>query len=241
MVTLVLRDALRQYARRPLATAATVALQACALALAWAPPPLQLAGSLLALPAALLLELFLIAYLAEALANPGAGVPEALATTRRALLPGLLAYLLIFGYLAIAALVGMLLLGDRLGDVTDERSQRLLTLGLTPLFAVALAFLAVLRQRVVLGGERRVMLAAAAAHRVASNHFPLCLLVGLLQAVNLNLLSLPLGQLALAALALATAALTPLTTALGNALYLRTAELHPPAGAASQDPDRPRR
>ncbi len=109
----------------------------------------------------------------------------ALATMRRTIGPGVRAGLLRAFYLLGALMVGLLLFGSREGGPLPESEQTKLAIGLWPLFGFAFAFLAVLMQRVVLGGERKVRQAASVSHRVASAHFPLCLLIGLLQASGL--------------------------------------------------------
>jgi hypothetical protein len=74
----------------------------------------------------------------------------------------------------------------------------------------------------VLGGERRVRQAAGVSHRVASAYFPICLVIGLLQASGLVVASLVAEFWMLAVLSIALALADPYLIGLCNALYLRT-------------------
>ncbi|HKO86046.1 MAG TPA: hypothetical protein VJ140_16155, partial [Actinomycetota bacterium] len=103
------------------------------------------------------------------------------------------------------------------------------------------AFLAVLMQRVVLGGERRVRQAAGVAHRVASAHFPICLLIGLLQASGLVLASLVAEFWVLAVLSILLALADPYLIGMCNALYLRTRAEQEPVDAGDGSLRPPRR
>jgi len=90
----------------------------------------------------------------------------------------------------------------------------------------------VLMQRVVLGGERKVRQAASVSHRVASAHFPLCLLIGLLQASGLVLASLVVEFWVLAVLSILLALADPYLIGMCNALYLRTRADQEPVDAS---------
>jgi hypothetical protein len=113
--------------------------------------------------------------------------------------------------------------------------------GLWPLFGIAFAFLAVLNQRVVLGGERRVRQAAAVSHRVASAHFPICLVIGLLQASGLVLASLVVEFRLMAGLSILLALADPYLIGMSNALYLRTRADQEPVDAGDGSLRPPRR
>jgi len=193
------------------------------------------------LAAGLLVELFLVAWLAGVLDPAPSSAATALATTRRAIGPGVRAGLLRAAYLLLALIVGLLLFGSRESGPLPESEQTKLAVGLWPLFAIAFAFLAVLMQRVVLGGERRVRQAAAMSHRVASAHFPLCLLIGLLQACGLVLASLSLDFWMLAGLTLLLALADPYLIGMCNALYLRTRADQEPVDAGDGSLRPPRR
>jgi len=222
----ILREAARQYQRRPLAAVATVAFGAASLSLQRAAQPVQVVGGLALVVAGVLAELFLIAYLAGAL-QPGPHQPgQALAAARRSAGPGFRGALLQFAYLALASMVALLLLGARDLATLSRSEQTAFEVGTVPLLAVAFAFLAVLAQRIVLDGERRVRLAAAVSHRVAAAHFPVCLGIGFLQAVG-RVGDAPgitlLGQVAIVvALGLAE----PFRIAMSNSLFLATRSLH---------------
>jgi hypothetical protein len=222
MLAAVLRDAWRQYRRRPLAALITVVVGGLPVFLEPGDPLVAVPLAVALLAAGLLVELFLVAWLAGALDPTPSSTATALATTRRAIGPGVRAGLLRAAYLLLALMVGLLLFGSRESGPLPESEQTKLAVGLWPLFAIAFAFLAVLMQRVVLGGERRVRQAAAVSHRVASAHFPLCLLIGLLQACGLVLASLSLEFWMLAGLTMLLALADPYLIGMCNALYLRT-------------------
>jgi hypothetical protein len=93
----------------------------------------------------------------------------------------------------------------------------------------------------VLGGERRVRQAAAVSHRVASAHFPLCLLIGLLQACGLVLASLSLDFWMVAGLTMLLALADPYLIGMCNALYLRTRSDQEPVDAGDGSLRPPRR
>jgi hypothetical protein len=222
MLAAVLRDAWRQYRRRPLAALITMVVGGLPVFLEPGDPLLAVPLAVALLAAGLLVELFLVAWLAGVLDPAPSSAATALATTRRAIGPGVRAGLLRAAYLLLALMVGLLLFGSRESGPLPSSEQTKLAVGLWPLFAIAFAFLAVLMQRVVLGGERRVRQAAAVSHRVASAHFPLCLLIGLLQACGLVVASLSLEFWMVAGLTLLLALADPYLIGMCNALYLRT-------------------
>ena len=226
MFAAILQDAWRQYRRRPVAVALSVAFGLVQI-------PLALAGdtvrSVLLVPllvVGLLLELFSIAYLAGALEVRRPTVGEALAMARRAIGPGIRASLLKGAYAVPAVVIAILLLGPRDTGTLPAADQVKLLIGLIPLLACAWAFLAILNQRVVLDRERRVLRGAAVAHRVAAVHYPICLVVALLDAMSILAAVAPTGLAAQAQTLLALSLLDPFRIAMGNALFLRTRPLH---------------
>jgi hypothetical protein len=241
MLAAVLRDAWRQYRRRPLAALITVVVGGLPVFLEPGGPLVAVPLAVALLAAGLLVELFLVAWLAGVLDPAPTSMAAALATTRRAIGPGVRAGLLRAAYLLLALTVGLLLFGSRESGPLPESEQTKLAVGLWPLFAIAFAFLAVLMQRVVLGGERRVRQAAAVSHRVASAHFPLCLLIGLLQACGLVLASLSLEFWMLAGLTILLALADPYLIGMCNALYLRTRADQEPVDAGDGSLRPPRR
>lgn len=226
MFAAILRDAWRQYRRRPIAVALAVAFGLVQVPLTLAADVVQVLVTIPLLVANLLLELFLIAYLAGALSSVPPAAAEARAAARRSLAPGVRAYLLKVVYAVPAFLIGMLLLGARDTGPLPAGEQARFFIGLAPLIAFAWAFLAVLNQRVVLDNERRVVRGAVSSHRVAVAHFPICLVIALVEAVSLVAASLPTGLPSLTAAALALAVIEPFRIAMGNALFLRTRALH---------------
>ena len=242
MLVAVVRDAWRQYRRRPLAAVVAVAVGGLPVFLDPDDPLLAVPLALLLLVAGLLVELFLVSWLASAIDPAPTPTPAAaaLATMRRTIGPGVRAGLLRAGYLVLALMVGLLLFGSREEGPLPRSEQTKLAVGLWPLFAIAFAFLAVLNQRVVLGGERKVRQAAAVSHRVASAHFPICLLIGLLQASGLVVASLVVEFWALAVLSILLALAAPYLIGMSNALYLRTRADQEPvdAGDGSLKPPR---
>jgi hypothetical protein len=241
MLAAVLRDAWRQYRRRPLAALITVVVGGLPVFLEPGDPLVAVPLAVALLAAGLLVELFLVAWLAGVLDPAPSSVAAALATTRRVIGPGVRAGLLRAAYLLLALMVGLLLFGSRESGALPESEQTKLAVGLWPLFAIAFAFLAVLMQRVVLGGERRVRQAAAVSHRVASAHFPLCLLIGLLQACGLVLASLSLEFWMVAGLTILLALADPYLIGMCNALYLRTRADQEPVDAGDGSLRPPRR
>jgi hypothetical protein len=242
MFAAVLRDAWRQYRRRPLAAVLAVVVGGLPVFLDPDDPLLAVPLAIFLLGAGLLLELFLVAWLAGALEEAPSPAPAALATMRRAIAPGVRAGLLRAAYLLLALMVGLLLFGSRdSGEPLPDAEQTKLAIGLWPLFGVAFAFLAVLMQRVVLGGERRVRQAAGVAHRVASAHFPICLLIGLLQACGLVLASLVAEFWVLAVLSILLSLADPYLIGMCNALYLRTRADQEPVDAGDGSLRPPRR
>jgi hypothetical protein len=241
MFIAVVRDAWRQYRRRPLAAVITVVVGGLPVFLEPDDPLLAVPLAVALLAAGLLVELFLVAYLAGALDPAPPPAAAALATLRRTIGPGVRAGLLRAGYLLLALMVGLLLFGSREEGPLPQSEQTKLAVGLWPLFAIAFAFLAVLNQRVVLGGERRVRQAATVSHRVASAHFPICLLIGLLQASGLVLASLVVEFRLLAGLSILLALADPYLIGMSNALYLRTRADQEPADTGDGSLRPPRR
>ena len=241
MLLAVVHDAWRQYRRRPLAAVLAVVVGGLPVFLEPDDPLLAVPLAVVLLGAGLLVELFLVAWLAGALQDPPPPAAAALATVRGTIGPGVRAGLLRALYLLAALMVGLLLFGSREGGQLPESEQTKLAVGLWPLFGVALAFLAVLMQRVVLGGERRVRQAAGASHRVASAHFPICLLIGLLQASGLVIASLVVEFWLLAALSILLALADPYLIGMCNALYLRTRADQEPADSGDGSVRPPRR
>jgi hypothetical protein len=242
MFVAVLRDAWRQYRRRPLAAVLAVVVGGLPVFLEPDEPLLAVPLAVILLAAGLLVELFLVSWLASAIDPAPSATPAAaaLATMRRTIGPGVRAGLLRAFYLLAALTVGLLLFGSRESGPLPESEQTKLAIGLWPLFGFAFAFLAVLMQRVVLGGERKVRQAASVSHRVASAHFPLCLLIGLLQASGLVLASLVVEFWVLAVLSILLALADPYLIGMCNALYLRTRADQEPvdAGDGSLKPPR---
>jgi hypothetical protein len=241
MFVAVVRDAWRQYRRRPLAAVVAVVVGGLPVFLDPDDPLVAVPLAVALLAAGLLVELFLVAYLAGALDPAPPPAAAALATLRRIIGPGVRAGLLRAGYLLLALMVGLLLFGSREEGPLPRSEQTKLAIGLWPLFAIAFAFLAVLDQRVVLGGERRVRLAARVSHRVASAHFPICLLLGLLQASGLVLASLVVEFRLLAGLSILLALADPYLIGMSNALYLRTRADQEPADTGDGSLRPPRR
>jgi hypothetical protein len=242
MFAAILRDAWRQYRRRPLAAVLAVVVGGLPVFLEPDEPLLAVPLAIVLLAAGLLVELFLVSWLASAIDPAPSPTPAAaaLATMRRTIGPGVRAGLLRAFYLLAALTVGLLLFGSRESGPLPESEQTKLAIGLWPLFGFAFAFLAVLMQRVVLGGERKVRQAASVSHRVASAHFPLCLLIGLLQASGLVLASLVVEFWVLAVLSILLALADPYLIGMCNALYLRTRADQEPvdAGDGSLKPPR---
>jgi hypothetical protein len=222
----ILQDAWRQYRRRPLAVVLAVAFGLVQVPLTLAGETVQLLVAIPLLVANLLLELFLIAYLAGALGSGPVAAADALAAARRSLLPGVRASLLKGIYAVPAFLIGILLLWPRDTGPLPASEKGKFFIGLAPLFAFAWAFLAVLPQRVVLDNERRVLRGATVAHRVAAAHFPICLVIALIDAVSLMTAGLSTGLAGLAAIMLVLSLLEPFWIAMANALFLRTRALH---------------
>jgi len=242
MFAAVLRDAWRQYRRRPLAAVIAVVVGGLPVFLEPDEPLVAVPLAIVLLAAGLLVELFLVAWLAGVLDPAPSSAAAALATMRRTIGPGVRAGLLRAAYLLLALMVGLLLFGSRdSGEPLPDSEQAKLAIGLWPLFAVAFAFLAVLMQRVVLGGERRVRQAASVSHRVASAHFPICLLIGLLQACGLVLASLLHEFWMLAVVSILLALADPYLIGMSNALYLRTRADQEPVEAGDGSLRPPRR
>jgi len=241
MFAAVVRDAWRQYRRRPLAAVISVAVGGLPVFLEPDEPVVAIPLAVFLLGAGLLVELFLVAWMAGVLDPAPTSAAAALASLRRTIGPGIRAGLLRAAYLLGALTVGLVLFGSREGGTLSRTDQTKLAVGLWPLFGVAFAFLAVLMQRVVLGGERRVRQAATISHRVASAYFPICLLIGVLQACGLVVASLVATFWLLATLSILLALLDPYLIAMSNALYLRTRADQEPVGAGDGSLRPPRR
>ena len=241
MFAAVVRDAWRQYRRRPLAAVISVAVGGLPVFLEPDEPVVAIPLAVFLLGAGLLVELFLVAWMAGVLGPAPTSAAAALASLRRTIGPGIRAGLLRAAYLLAALTVGLVLFGSREGGTLSRTDQTKLAVGLWPLFGVAFAFLAVLMQRVVLGGERRVRQAATISHRVASAYFPICLLIGVLQACGLVVASLVATFWLLATLSILLALLDPYLIAMSNALYLRTRADQEPVGAGDGSLRPPRR
>jgi hypothetical protein len=236
----VLRDAWRQYRRRPLAAVVAVVVGGVPVFFDPRSALVAVPFTVAVLLAGLLVELFLVAWLAGALAPVPTAAADALAATRRVIGPGVRAWLLRVAYLLLALLVGLLLFGPRESEALPRPEQAKLAVGLWPLFGFALAFLAVLMQPVVLD-RQPVRQAAAISHRVAAANFPLCLLIGLVQASGLVLASFNLSFRVMAALAVVLALADPFLIGMSNALYLRAraaAEAAQAGGGALRPPRR---
>jgi hypothetical protein len=241
MFAAVVRDAWRQYRRRPLAAVISVAVGGLPVFLEPDEPAVAIPLAVFLLGAGLLVELFLVAWMAGVLGPAPTSAAAALASLRRTIGPGIRAGLLRAAYLLGALTVGLVLFGSREGGTLSHTDQTKLAVGLWPLFGVAFAFLAVLMQRVVLGGERRVRQAATISHRVASAYFPICLLIGVIQACGLVVASLVATFWLLATLSIVLALLDPYLIAMSNALYLRTRADQEPADAGDGSLRPPRR
>lgn len=226
MFAAILQEAWRQYRRRPLAVVLSLALGLAQVPLTLASLSVQRVVIFPILVLNLLLELFLVAYLAGAIGREAEPASVALSAATRSLAPGIRAYLLKVVYAVPAFLIGVLLLapGDT-GTLSSSQAAKFF-IGLAPLFGFAWAFLAVLPQRVVLDNERKVLKGASVAHRVAAAHFPICLAISLVEAASLVASGLPTGLGGLAAMMVALSLLEPFRIAMGNSLFLRTRELH---------------
>ncbi len=234
MLAAVLQDAWRQYRRCPAAVGLAVAFALVQLPLTRAGNAVQLTLTVPLLVVNLLLELFLVAYLAGALTPAPPPAAAAVQAARRSFAPGIRAYLLKVVYAVPAFLIGILLLGPRDTGPLPGGEQAKFFIGLAPLVAFAWAFLAVLNQRVVLDRERQVARAAASCHRVAAAHFPVCLLIALAEALALVVVGLPAGLAVLASVTVLLALLEPFRIAMANALFQRTRSLHTPEPRTSQ-------
>jgi hypothetical protein len=228
VVGAVLRDAWRQYRRRPLAAPLALAVGGLPVFLPAGGNPLLIGPVALALlVVGLLADLFLVAWMAAALDGQPSRPAEAVRAMRRSAWPGIRAGLLRGLYLLAAWMVGRLLFGDAGTAQLSHTQQAKLSVGLWPLFAFALALLAVIDQRIVLDGERLARRAAVVSYRVAVAHFPLCLAIGLVQALGLVVTGLPVRFAVVAAAALLLSLADPFLTGMGNALYLRAGRLQP--------------
>jgi hypothetical protein len=222
----ILQEAWRQYRRRPLAIVLSLAFGVAQVPLTLASLVVQRTVILPILVLNLLLELFLVAYLAGAIGREAEPASAALSAATRSLAPGIRAYLLKVVYAVPAFLIGVVLLSPGDTGMLSSSQRAKFFIGLAPLFAFAWAFLAVLPQRVVLDNERKVLKGASVAHRVAAAHFPICLAISLVEAASLIAAGLPTGLGGLAAVMVVLSLLEPFRIAMGNSLFLRTRELH---------------
>src|SRR5918995_735522 len=117
MFLAIVRDAWRQYRRRPLAAVITVVVGGLPVFLEPEDPVLAVPLAVILLAAGLLVELFLVSWLAGAIDPAPSPTPAAaaLATMRRTIGPGVRAGLLRAFYLLGALMVGLLLFGSREG------------------------------------------------------------------------------------------------------------------------------
>lgn len=230
MLTHVIREAFRQVRRRPLAIVLALAVQGLALLLdvllAGRSETFQLLGMVVILVVTFLVTLFMIPYLADGLVEERTpGLRQAWAKTTWAIRPALRVVLLMAAYIMLAVMVANLFAG---GDPEADPTAQLprLMLGAMPLIAFAVAFLVVALQRVMLDGEEKALLAAAFSHRVAREHFPVCLLIGLLiglpSSAQVLVIDRGLGTGAAIAISAAAGLLRVWVPAMSNALYLRT-------------------
>src|SRR5918996_1092513 len=144
MFTAVLRDAWRQYRRRPQAAALALVVGGLPVFLQPDDPLVAVPLALVLLAAGLLLELFLVAWLAGVLDPVPASAATALAAMRANIAPGVRAGLLRVVYLLLALMVGLLLFGSGDGEPLPRSEQTKLAVGLWPLFGLAFALLAAL-------------------------------------------------------------------------------------------------
>jgi hypothetical protein len=219
VLTDVIRDAARQYRRRPLAALLVLGLNTSFL-LELAPSSVQAVALLPLAALGFIAELFVVAWLGGAIDRSHRTARESLRAAMQALWPALRAALLQVLYVILVLLVGLLLFGSRLDGTA--RSVAMLMAGTAPLIGFALAFLAVLVPALVLDGQRRVLVAAARSHRVASRYFPICLIIGMAAAADVALgyqrWSLPV----MAAVVGGVSLLRPFVLGMANSLYLRT-------------------
>jgi hypothetical protein len=157
--------------------------------------PLDLVG----LALSLLGPLFIAAYLGcwAPSWQAGGAVRMAARATRDALGPGIAAVVLTWLVtfpVSIAVLLGELMLGPTFAadpPITTPaalRQEFLFRLVVTwPMVTVALAVLALVLPQIVLDGEREVVRAVKLSGRVARRAWPVCLLIGLLEAAGVVL------------------------------------------------------
>jgi hypothetical protein len=215
----VVRDAARQYRRRPLAGLLLAVLSA-GLLLELAPEAVQAVAWLPLTVVSFVAELFVIAWLAGVIDRSQRTAGESLRAAVGAIWPALKASMLELCYVAIGLLVGLVLFG-RAFDTSPD-SVAVLMAGTAPLVAFGLAFLAVLVPPLVIDGERKVLLAAARSHRVAARYFPICLLIGLGDAADMALRYQRWSTQVLLGVLAGMALLRPFVLAMATSLYLRT-------------------
>jgi hypothetical protein len=217
--TQVVRDAARQYRRRPLAGLLLLGLNA-GLLLELAPTQVQALAWLPLAATGFIAELFVIAWLGGTIDHSHRTARESLRAALSAAWPAVRASLLALCYVAAVVLVGLLLFGSRFDGTA--RSGALLMAGTAPLIGFALAFLAVLVPPLVLDGERKVLQAAARSHRVATRYFPICLIIGMADAADVALDAQRWSLPVLAAVLGGVSLLRPFALGMANSLYLHT-------------------
>jgi hypothetical protein len=216
----VVRDAWQQYRRHPLAVVPPLALSATLL-LNETPMWVQVATLVVIIPLQAMVDLFLISWLAGVVDGRQTRPATALREAVRAFWPGVLVLLIQGAYAWMAVLVGHLLFRPTMTGTPDAHDTMMFNIGVAPLVAFAVAFLAVSVQPVVLDGERSALRAAARSHMVARNWFGICLLLGTAEGVSWALQGQPWGLPAMFAAAAAMAVVHPFLIGMANALYLR--------------------
>jgi len=215
----VMRDAARQYRRRPLAVLVLFGLNA-AIPLELAPDEVQAMLWLPITAVGFIAELFVIAWLGGVIDRSHRTARESLRAAVTAVWPVLLASLLSLCYVVAALLAGVILLSGRFEE--GSTPVPLLMAGMAPLMGFGLAFLAVLVPPLVLDGERKVLRAAGRSHRVASRYFPICLIIGMADAADFALRGQRWSLPVTAAVLCAASLLRPFVLGMANSLYLRT-------------------
>jgi hypothetical protein len=222
----VVREAFQQCRRRPLAVVLALASAGLEVLLNYAllatPAGVRALGLVAATAALFLISLFLIPYLADGLLDQPPKARSAWTSAVAAVVPALRVTLVMIAYVMLALLIAGMFAGVGGSDADPAEQIPRLLLGSAPLVAFAIAFLAVALQRVVIGGERRALLAAAFAHKVAAAHFPVCLVIGLLYSAQLVVAGRDLSFTAVLAAAAITGLLRAWVPAMANSLYLRT-------------------
>jgi hypothetical protein len=219
MLTDVLRDAWQQYRRHPLALLPAIALQ-FSPALDDSPSWLQIAVGLPQFLLALLVNLFLIVWLAGAVDGSGTLARDALRTAARSMLRSLPVALVAFLYVGVALYLATAMVTGSGDQIADEQLP-IVAIGSAPLVVAMIAFLAVAFQPVALDGAKAFP-ALAISHRVAWSWFGICLLISLPDGIHWALDAQPLPLAARLAMWTAVGLTLPFTLGMANALYLRT-------------------